>query len=95
MASSNSVGATYTEGAVSTSAATLLAAKGNRKFLLIQNTGTVDVYLAFGQTATADANSFRLLADGVGTMIMDVTVESDYISAITASGSSTLKIGEA
>jgi hypothetical protein len=95
MASSNTVKATYTEGAVTTSAATVLASKGNRKYLLLQNTGTVDVYVTFGSTATADADSFVLLADGVGTIMMDMTVESAYVSAITASGSSTLKIGEA
>lgn len=95
MPASNQIKATYTEGAVTSTASTVLASKGNRKYLLLQNTGAEDVYIAFGETATADADSFRLLANGVGILMMDVIVESQFVSAVTASGTSTLKIGEA
>lgn len=95
MASVTSTRATYTSTAVNTSATTVLPVRGNRKFLLIQNVGAEDVYVRFGETATADEDSFLFLSGGVGILMQDVIVESNYVSAITASGTSKLKIGEA
>lgn len=86
---------TYTEAAVSTSSSEILASDGSREMLLLQNTGTADVYIAFGEDATADANSFLLKASGIGIFYQDQVVETSSVHAITASGSSTIKIGVA
>jgi hypothetical protein len=80
MSGRNTMSATYTEGSVTDTASTVLAAKGNRRYLLLQNTGSVDVYVTFGETATADANSYLLLADGIGILMQDTIVESQYVS---------------
>lgn len=90
-----SIKATYTEGSVTTNSSVVLAAKGDRQFLFIQNTGAQDVYIEFGATATADANSYILLASTNDTIYQVTRVESQSVNAITASGTSTLKIGEA
>jgi hypothetical protein len=94
MASVQTIKATYSSAAVNTSASTVLANNPERRFLLLQNVGSVDVYFRFGETATADTDSFILKADGFGILFQDQVVEGQYISAITASSTSKVLVGE-
>jgi len=64
-------------------ASTLVAANAARKFFMLQNNGVIDVYVAFGTTATT-INSFKLGAGS--TMTLDNAVATAAISVITASG---------
>lgn len=64
-------------------ASTLVAADAVRKFFMLQNNGVLDVYVAFGVTATT-INGFKIAAGA--SMTLDNAVATAAISVITASG---------
>lgn len=74
---------------ITTVASNILTENPDRKQAIIQNTGGVSVYLGFGETATI-TKGFLLIPDAI--FISDVWL--GYISAITATGTSTLSIQE-
>ena len=84
----------YESKTVTDTASVILSARGNRRFLLIQNVGSVDIYIKFGAPAVADETSLLFLANGVGVMMQDTIVESEYISAVTATGTGYLVVGQ-
>lgn len=65
---------------VLTTASTLAAANATRKFLMIQNNGATDIYVAFGATATI-VNGFKVAASG-GSLTLDNSVATAAISVI-------------
>jgi hypothetical protein len=67
-------GLTDASGTVGTSSASLLAANPSRKYLLIQNVGTGNLWINFGTTATASQPSIKLTANS------SFTMEANYIS---------------
>lgn len=64
-------------------ASTLAAADATRKIFMLQNNGVLDVYVAFGVTATT-VNGFKVAAGG--SLTLDNAVATSAISVITASG---------
>lgn len=74
---------------VTTTSSTVLSQSSDRKQMILQNTGTVPIYLKFGASA-ATVNDFELLPDAV--LIDDVYYGE--VRAITASGTGELRISE-
>jgi len=68
---------------VTATAANIVPANASRKFAMIQNNGTIDIYVAIGVTATT-TNGFKLAPNA--TMTFDAAVATNAFSAITASG---------
>lgn len=68
---------------VTATAANIVPANASRKFAMIQNNGTIDIYIAIGAVATT-ANGFKLSPGG--TMTFDAAVSTNAFSAITAGG---------
>jgi len=64
-------------------ASTLAAADATRKIFMLQNNGVIDVYVAFGTTATT-INGFKVAAGG--SLTLDNAVATSAISVITAAG---------
>lgn len=94
MAGTKTVKVTYITAAVNTSSSAVVSVNNTRRYLLIQNVGTVDVYVNFGAPATADTDSLLFKADGYGILVQDDVVDGNSINAITASGTGQLRIGE-
>lgn len=82
---------------VTTSAAQVVASKGSRKWLIIQNVSDVDIFFKFDSSATAltSANGYKL-APGADVKWAGNT--GDYINAIIAvhdgSGSKEIRVQE-
>lgn len=87
---------THTTGsAQTTSSAQMLAANANRQYALLQNDGTVDVYIKVGAAAVAN-QGIRLLANG-GSYEMGAAFGNLCTSAINglaASNSATVLVTE-
>jgi len=64
-------------------ASTLVAADATRKIFMLQNNGVLDVFVAFGVTATT-INGFKVAAGA--SLTLDNAVATSAISVITASG---------
>ena len=94
MAGVKTVKVTYSTAAVTTSSSVALASNSTRRYLLIQNVGSENVYVNFGADATADTDSLLFLASGVGILVQDTVVDGNSIHCITGSGTSQLRIGE-
>lgn len=62
-----------------TSAVQMLAANANRKFLMVQNNGVTDIYVATGTTATL-VNGFKVAAGS--SLTLDAAVVTNNISVI-------------
>lgn len=70
-----------------TTTGTLLASNTSRKFALISNDGTADVYLGFATTAAINSG-YRLNANGGAMELTGPSLYTGVISAITSAGSS-------
>lgn len=81
--------ATNSAATVTTTSGNLLASNPSRKQYIIQNLGTVPIYIKFGTPAVV-ASGFQLPVNG----IFADDVYTGVISAITASGSSDVRIVE-
>ena len=79
------LGATFANAnkTVTNASGQLLAANAARKYLLVQNNGTGDIYVTLDGTAATTANGVRLAAGG-GTMELSTVVPSGAINAIGA-----------
>lgn len=80
---------TQSKPAPTTSSAVILSENTSRKLMIIENTGSVDVYLAFRQGA-ATTNDFKLVPSA--TYIDDVYYGE--VRGITASGTGELRVVE-
>lgn len=81
--------ATNSAANVTNVSSNILAANDSRKQYIIQNLGTVPIYLKFGTPAVV-ASGFQLPVNGI--FVDDVY--TGVVSAITASGSSDVRIVE-
>lgn len=80
---------------VSTSSATVIAAKKGRRYLLIQNVGTVNIGISIGTAVIGAAGTFTLLPGGVGTLVFEGDwVPGNAFNAIAASGTGYLSVWE-
>lgn len=86
---------THTTASMSASSGTVLAANTNRRYALIINDGTVDVYIKLGATAVAN-QGIRLNANGGFYELGPSTGNLFHgaINGITASGTSTVLVTE-
>lgn len=80
---------------VTTSSSTVIPARKGRRYLLIQNVGTVNVGVSIGTASIGSAGTFTLLPDAVGVLVF----EGDFVpwnafNAIAASGTGVLSIWE-
>ena len=84
---------THSTASVTATSGPILSANASRTWFMIQNVGTIPVYVALGAAATA-ANGFLLAAGGSFTGTADLNF-TGAVHAITASGTNTVKIFEA
>jgi hypothetical protein len=95
MAGRNTFKGSATTAAITSTASEVLSATGNRRFLLVQNIGSNDVYLKFGGNPTAASDGILLTPNGKGSLVMDVMVESQSLHAVcNATETSTLMVIE-
>ena len=71
------------QATATSSASTLVASDATRKIFMLQNNGTLDVYVAFGVTATG-ATGFKI--SGGGSLTLDASVPTAAISIICPAG---------
>lgn len=77
--------------AATTSASAAVALVGSGNIIVLTNVGTVECYVALGNSSVAATLShFPVLAGTMITLSLPADKTSAYISAITASGSTTL-----
>jgi hypothetical protein len=69
------------QATATSTASTLVAADAARKIFMLQNNGVVDVFVAFGVTATV-INGFKVPAGA--SLTLDASVPTSAISVITA-----------
>lgn len=94
MAGVKTVKVEYTTAAVNGTTSVVLPTNSTRRYLLIQNVGSVDIYVNFGGTASADTDSLLFKADGRGVLVQDIVVDGNSVSAITGGSAGQLRIGE-
>jgi hypothetical protein len=83
---------TDASGSLSDAASHTILAAGTRKYIILQNVGSVDMWVNFTTTATAASPSILLKALGVGVMVFEGNfVPTDAINAIGSGASYTLK----
>lgn len=77
------LGATFANAqkTVTNASGQLLAANAARKYLLLQNNGTGDIYVTLDGTAATTANGVKLAANG-GSLELSTVVPSSAINAI-------------
>jgi hypothetical protein len=68
---------------VTATSANIVSASATRKFAMIQNNGTIDIFVAVGVTATI-TNGFKIAPNA--SITFDAAVATNAFSAITASG---------
>jgi len=73
---------TSSQATATTTASTLVTADATRKIFMLQNNGVVDVFIAFGVTATV-INGFKVSAGS--SLTLDASVPTSAVSVITAS----------
>jgi hypothetical protein len=78
---------------VTTASSTVLAANAQRRSAVLVNTGAGDIYLAIGRTAEA-GKGICLKAGGSAYELHALNLTHAAITAVTASGTSTLSIHE-
>lgn len=82
---------TISSVAVSTSTATLAAASGDRKYLMIWNQSGQAIYIAMGTSAAATDGNYSLKLDN-DTGYEVPGIYQGAVSAITASGSGNVNV---
>ena len=83
----------HTSVSVTATSSIILPGAATRTWFMLQNTGTIPVYVALGAAASL-ANGFLLAAGGSFIGTADLNWIGD-VTAITASGTNTVKIFEA
>lgn len=94
MAGVKTVKVEYNTVAVNTTSSQVLPSNSTRRYLLIQNVGSTDVYVNFGGDAEANTNSLLFKSDGLGILVQDSVVDGNEIHAIVSSGTGQLRVGE-
>lgn len=84
---------THSNAAITDTASTVLAAQGQRDFLLIQNIGANEVWITLDGTTPVADQDIMLAASGNGILLLDYIVPTEAIKAVCSSGeTSTLSI---
>ena len=93
MPESHNMKMTHSSASMSNSSATVLAANTNRRYVLLQNIGGVDVWCNFSATAVANTG-FRLDANGGIFEMNSSNIYMGIITGITGSGTTTVLVTE-
>jgi len=83
----------FSTAGVTQTASDALSSDSDRKFILMQNIGSNDVWYSFGTTAVATTGGFKMGAGDV--LLLDCSVVTSRLSVICTSGqTSTLAFQE-